>query len=48
MIANDKYFLATCVKKIQGALSEGGSIYKSFLSLSKFTEDTEKNVKEYE
>lgn len=48
MIANDKYLLATSVKNIQSALFEGGNIYKSCLSLSKFTEDIEKKMKECE
>lgn len=48
MIVNDKYLLASYVKNIQGAFSEGGNIYNSCLSFSKFTEDTEKKMKEYE
>ena len=48
LIANDKSLLATCVKNIQSALSEGGRIYKSCLSLSKLTEENEKKVKDHE
>lgn len=48
MIANDKNLLATCIKNIQGSLSEGGKAYKSCLVLSKFTEDDEKKVKDLE
>lgn len=42
MIVDDKVTLDTCVKGIQDILTEGGNIYKSFLSLSKFTMDIEK------
>lgn len=48
MIANDKVTLDTCVKSMQEALSEGGNLYKSCLSLKRFTKDFEKNSKEHE
>lgn len=48
MIASDRVLLDTCIKSIQDAPSEGGSVYKEFLSLSKFTEDIGKQIKEHE
>lgn len=48
MISDDRVVLDTCIKSTQDALSEGGNIYKSCLSLSKFTDDIEKKSKEHE
>lgn len=48
MIADDRASLDTCVKSMQDGLSEGDNIYKSCLSLSKFTKDIEKKSKEHE
>lgn len=48
MIINDRGLLDTCVKSIQDALSEGGNIYKSCLSHSKFLADIEKQIVENE
>lgn len=48
MITDDRVTLDTCIKRVQDALSKGGNIYKSCLSLSKFTKDIEKKSKEHE
>lgn len=46
IITNDRGLLDTCVKRIQDALLEGGNIYKSCLSPSKFVADIEKKIME--
>lgn len=48
IIADDRVVLDTYVKIIQDVLSEGGNINNSCLSLSKITEDIEKQLKEHE
>ncbi|XP_059069826.1 uncharacterized protein LOC131046319 [Cryptomeria japonica] len=48
MIAKDKATLGECVKRMQDALSKGGNLYKSCLSLNKFTTDIEKKSKVHE
>lgn len=48
MIAKDRVTLDACVKSMKDALSEGGNMYKSCLSLKKFTKDIEKKSKDHE
>lgn len=48
MIVKDKATLGECVKSMQDALSIGGNLYKSCLSLNKFIADIENKFKVYE
>lgn len=45
MIVGDKVILDTCIKRIPDALTTGGNIYKSCLSLSNFTERLRKSIR---
>lgn len=42
LIAKDKDLLSTFIENVQGAISEGGKVYKSCLILSKSTKENEK------
>lgn len=48
MIAKDRATLGECVKSLQDALSKGENLYKSFLSLNKFSANIEMKSKVYE
>jgi hypothetical protein len=48
MIVNDRDSLSIWVKCIQGAIFEGGNIYKSCITMKKFTIDFDERIKDQE
>lgn len=48
IITNDIILLGKCIKSIQDSLSEGGNVYKAFLSFPKCVDDIKKQIKENE